>query len=341
MNNTTWSTFLYLSPVDQVCMFGSLPFTLLTSLIIILGLVSNVFIIVFSYKELQNRLSVYTVFLINLSFNNLFGIVVSLPCFYIDYCTALLKTSSYEMGRTIYVIQLFFQFNCLGVGMHTLAAMCYDRYEAFTKLPAERSLCVSRAKRLSFVIWVYVILTTLICFTGHFMDLSNGSFLAISAKVGKDYKQAVHSQISTGFFIVLVTIWMFTCNFTFGICLRRVHLEITQHSNQVESLLGPRRVQFEINLYRIAVVTIVTYSIFWIPYGVTRGLLSAFGLSNYPIVCAYACGGQLSYVPFGILPYIYIISDNKARNKFFKLWKTISCKKQRIQPSAEESLPRQ
>jgi len=173
------------------------------------------------------------------------------------------------------------------------------------------------------------------------MDLSNGSFLAISAKVGKDYKQAVHSQISTGFFIVLVTIWMFTCNFTFGICLRRVHLEITQHSNQVESLLGPRRVQIEINLYKIAKATIVLYSIFWIPYGVTGGLSSAYGMSNSPIACAYFFGAQLSYAPFGILPYIYIMSDKKARKQFFKVCAMMPCKGQKIQPSAEESPPQQ
>lgn len=336
MNNITLSGNLLLSPVDQVCTFGSLPFTVLTFLTIIVGLIGNIFILVFSYKQIQTSCSVYTVLLTNLSFNNLFGIVVSLPSFYIDYCTTILKTSSFEIGRTVYFIQLFIQINCLGVGMHTLAAMCYDRYEAFTKLPVERTLSISRAKKLSFLIWVYATFSILLCFTGHFMSSYEGGFSPMSLKVGTYYKQTQHTKISVSFVIALVTVWMFTCNTTYSLCLRRVHLEITQHSSQVESMLGPRRVQIEINLYKIAVVTIVMYSILWIPYGVTQVLLGVYGVKNFPVVCVYACSLQLSYLPFGILPYIYIMSDKKARKKFLSFGRIMRCKGGVIQPSVEE-----
>jgi len=78
--------------------------------------------------------------------------------------------TSLELEVLLFIDRVICQFVCLGVWIHTLAAaICYDQYEAFTKLPAERTFSVSRAKKLYVIIWLYVTITTLLSFTGNFV----------------------------------------------------------------------------------------------------------------------------------------------------------------------------
>lgn len=227
--NITSNPTSSLSPVDQLCgSYISEIFTIFTSLTVIVGLIGNVFIVIFSLKESKTRSSPYIVFLANLSVNNLYGVVVSLPCFYLDYCTTILTRFYYEVQMTVSFVQLFSQFQCLGVGIHVLAAMCYDRYDAFTNLPSERKLTVRTAKKLAFFIWLVITLTTLTSFSGHFISYYDKTALIFSLKVINPNKidRNTITPISNYFLIALVTVWMIVCNTTFLITIRRVRNEI-------------------------------------------------------------------------------------------------------------------
>lgn len=323
--NKSWfdEDFTGPSTVERICAFGSaLPFTIITMLTLVGGLVGNVFIIAFSLKRLKLNPTAYMVFLVNLSANNLFGIAVSLPCFYLGISTNVLRTVSFQMANCICFIKAFFHFNCLGVGLHTLAAMCYDRYEAFTKLPADKRFTVSRAKKTVIVIWVVITVMTFASLIGYLITITNDGALCFSMHAPPFNIPISSELIVTGYMLIAVTtIWITVCNTIFSFTLTKVHRQIHQHMEQVSSILGTTRVKIEINLYKIAIVTVLAYSIFWIPYGVARGVYSSYRFRVQGVACFYAMGTQLSYVVFGILPYIYIRSDKNARKQFCSLFK--------------------
>jgi hypothetical protein len=135
-------------------------------------------------------------------------------------------------------------------------------------------------------------------------------------------------NITTYAIMVLVTIWMFTCNTTFYLTHSKVHHQIHKHMDQVKTLLGQRRTAVEINLLKISKLYIFVYSTMWIPFGVLRGLYGAFKFRIPVIPCMYAFSYHSAYLSFSILPYVYILSDKKARKKFSALW----TRKSQVQP---------
>jgi hypothetical protein len=123
---------------------------------------------------------------------------------------------------------------------------------------------------------------------------------------------------------------------------RRVHKQIYHHIDKVQGILGLERTRTEINyLTKISVFYIFVYSLSWIPFGIMRGLLLAFRTTVAVIPCIYILSYHLSCTPFSILPYLYIMSDKKAKVQFFSLWKNklLQVHPQVIDVRKENSVP--
>jgi len=204
------------------------------------------------------------------------------------------------------------------VGMFTLAAMCYDRYEALAKtITLERMFTVVRAKSFVVAIWIIIISMTFCVQTGHILTMKKNGGICFSMQAPPYNMLVLHETLFTGYaLIVMTSIWMKVCFFIYLRTLSKVHQRIRHHMEEMSNVLGTRRVEIEINLYKISIVIIFVYSVLWIPFGVSRGLYSSLKFRVYGIACFYAMGYQLSYVAFGVLPYIYIFSDKMARKRF-------------------------
>jgi hypothetical protein len=154
MNSTTlkYRIKITLQPVGDICPFGSsIPFTVMTAITdrtILTGFVGNILVLQFTREELKASPSAYLVFLMNMSVNNLTGIIISMPLFFVDFYTDLFRNiQAFAVGQR----PVFYQ-SILAVQLpwsryaHVSSDELYDRSRSIHETSFRKKSHVSSSK---------------------------------------------------------------------------------------------------------------------------------------------------------------------------------------------------
>jgi len=307
-----------------------------TLLMILLSVVFNCFVLRLSWNEFSR--STYTVCLVSMSVNNLVASCISLPLFYIEYFTTSGITHiPLQLANVLCFGRYVSIFTCLTVGLSTLNIICWDRYEALTiRLGRERRITPIVAGRIIVAAVLLVVVFLVTSNTSVLKYMADGNSICFSTQNAQDFQNNVEKKAQTSSIPVMVFVaLLFTSSkaiaiFTFS----SIAKQIRKHIKEVRQTLGNQNTVKELNMVKVSIVIYLAYTVTWLPYGISRGLMNAMPTSS-PISCFYILSLLWAYSLFSFLPLLCICTDKKMKSQ---LRRTFRCSRRVAQAAIPNTI---
>jgi hypothetical protein len=204
-------------------------------------------------------------------------------------------------------------FFCQASGHLTLAVLCYDRYEAITKFPQQKLLTYDIAQKVSWAIIMAILVCYLSSMSGYVIGFHSGKTICEGLQLRSMGEQGTAGKVSNIALIVVTAIWIIIASTVCFWNLFLVDRKLRHHMDSVRSTLGNQSAVKEVRLVYSALSFAITYSVVWIPFGISRSLRN-INPSSTSINCFYISAFSCSYITFSLIPFLYIITDKRIKN---------------------------
>ena len=265
----------------------------------LVGIVSNVWLVILIAKHRKHQWTPDKIFIINLGVVDLLACVSSLPLHLVFLNTRLNRWSSAVCLARFYTMFSFFAVNIM-----TMAAISVDRNDAICCVPY-RKMTSSKAVLTVVFVWFFALCST----------AAGGSVFFINHLESKAactyYGEAISvtGRRARGIMIAIVALWIFP---SLAIMTNRfigIMRFVKEHSQQIQEILGHTRAKREISLTKTCVGFCVTYLMLWSSFAIC--IIIRNQLNSLEAHCAFLWTYTAAYSSFSAVAVEYIIMDKR------------------------------
>ena len=240
--------------------------------VLFVGLFANIVLLSFVVKKLASGKRNDKMFLLNIIGANLLSLLGSLPGQILGRGNIIPSAQAYCLYY--HMANFVSLFN----NLTSMAALCYILYENIVKFPGNRLLNFSLSLKIVAASWVLSLVLVPAALSGFFIAAKQ-SFSICQNNMHKT--SSSHDVASFFCLIALATIWITVCARTIRKSLTEIYAKLKQHRENTERVLHNVSTAKIVSFNKQAYIMVFSYSICWIPYGISALLVALNVISFY------------------------------------------------------------
>ena len=233
--------------------------------VIFIGLMANTTFVCLVLKKLTSGLRSDRLFLINIVAANILSLLGSL------LVETMGRGNILPHAKAYCIFYHSANFISLFNNLTSMAALCYNLYENVVKFPGNRILTLALSLKIVTGSWVLSLVLVPAAQSGFLIADAKGSGIC---KVHEDREPAVEEIVSFFSLIVVVSIWITVNSIIIAKSLTKIKTKLNEHISTNEQVLHNLSRVKAISFKKQTVAMLLSYSIFWIPFGFSASLVA-------------------------------------------------------------------